>query len=241
MSVQRLAKYQTDDPFTRVPNTAVDDPNLDLKSRGLLLIMLSKPDGWVFRERHLADVAGVGREQLRTAMQKLIDAGYVVRTRESVDGLPPVCVTKVFDRAVEPGVRNPDLGNPDRRETGPISNEGVLVTNEGRKAQRLSSMRPDWKPGPENLQGLEAKHPSLNVGQELEAFRDYWISKGERRADWDAGFRTWCRNAERWAKPAKGDVPHSRPAKVGPDQCPDCGQRWADHDDQVHELLLGRI
>lgn len=109
------------------------------------------------------------------------------------------------------------------------------------KAQRLSSMRPDWNPEPANVQGLEAKHLSLNIGQELEAFRDYWISKGERRADWNAGFRTWCRNAERWSKAGKGDVPHQRPAKVGPDQCPDCGQRFADHDDQVHELLLGRI
>lgn len=82
MSVHRLAKYQTDDPFTRVPNTAVNDERLDLKARGLLLLMLSKPDGWVFRERHLATVAGVGRDQLRAAMQTLIDAGYVVRTRE---------------------------------------------------------------------------------------------------------------------------------------------------------------
>ena len=241
MSVQRLAKYQTDDPFTRVPNTAVDDPNLDLKSRGLLLIMLSKPDGWTFRERHLAEAAGVGREQLRTAMQTLIAAGYVVRTRESVDGQPPICVTKVFDKAQDAGVRNPDLGKSDRRETRPISNEGLLVTKEGSKAKRLTSMTADWTPDPVNVQGLEAKHSTLNLRHELDAFRDYWISKGERRADWNAGFRTWCRNAERWQAKERRDVPHSRPAKTGPDQCPECAQPWHDHDDEVHELLRGRI
>jgi hypothetical protein len=129
MSVHRLAKYQTDDPFTRIPNSAVNDQRLDLKARGLLLLMLSKPDGWTFRERHLATVAGVGRDQLRAAMQTLIDAGYVVRTRESDDGKPPVCVTRVYD-VPQTRVGLPEVGFPDRGETRPLSNEGVLVTNE---------------------------------------------------------------------------------------------------------------
>ena len=129
MSVHRLAKYQTDDPFTRVPNSAINDDRLDLKARGLLLLMLSKPDGWTFRERHLATVAGVGRDQLRAAMQTLIDVGYVVRTRESEDGKPPVCVTRVYDMP-QTGVGLPEVGFPDRGETRPLSNEGVLVTNE---------------------------------------------------------------------------------------------------------------
>jgi hypothetical protein len=130
MSVHRLAKYQTDDPFTRVPNTAVNDERLDLKARGLLLLMLSKPDGWVFRERHLASISGVGRDQLRAAMQTLIDAGYVVRTKEAADGKPPVCVTRVYDMPQNAGVGLPEVGFPDRGETRPLSNEGVLVTNE---------------------------------------------------------------------------------------------------------------
>jgi biotin operon repressor len=126
MSVHRLAKYQTDDPFTRVPNSAINDERLDLKSRGLLLLMLSKPDGWVFRERHLAQIAGVGRDQLRAAMQTLIDVGYVVRTKEAVDGKPPVTVTRVYDMPQS----SAGVGFPDRGETRPLSNEGGLVTNE---------------------------------------------------------------------------------------------------------------
>jgi hypothetical protein len=130
MSVHRLAKYQTDDPFTRVPNSAVNDERLDLKARGLLLLMLSKPDGWVFRERHLAKIANVGRDQLRAAMKTLIDTGYVVRTQEASDGKPPVCVTRVYDMPQVAGVGLPEVGFPDRGETQPLSNEGVLVTNE---------------------------------------------------------------------------------------------------------------
>ena len=129
------------------------------------------------------------------------------------------------DTAVQGTVREPE-GNPKS------------------KAKRLTSITADWQPDPANLEGLEAKHRTLNLAAELDAFRDYWISKGERRADWNAGFRTWCRNAERWQakdRKAPGDVPHSRPATVGPDQCPECTQRWDDHDPEVHELLRGRI
>jgi hypothetical protein len=130
MSVHRLAKYQTDDPFTRVPNSAINDERLDLKARGLLLLMLSKPDGWTFRERHLAKVAGVGRDQLRAAMQTLIETGYVVRSKEAVDGKPPITVTRVYDMPQNAEVGLPEVGFPDRGETRPLSNEPVLVTNE---------------------------------------------------------------------------------------------------------------
>lgn len=135
MSVHRLAKYQTDDPFTRVPNSAVNDPDLDLKSRGLLLLMLSLPDNWVFRERNLAEKAGVGREQIRTAMRTLMDAGYVRRRHEAQDGRPPLIVTEVYDtpqnvpQVVEsPKVGKPEVGKPDLRETLPISNNELEVT-----------------------------------------------------------------------------------------------------------------
>lgn len=135
MSVHRLAKYQTDDPFTRVPNSAVNDPDLDLKSRGLLLLMLSLPDNWVFRERNLAEKAGVGREQIRTAMRTLMDAGYVRRRHEAQDGKPPLIVTEVYDtpqsvpQVVEsPKVGKPEVGKPDLRETLPISNNELEVT-----------------------------------------------------------------------------------------------------------------
>ena len=72
MPVQRLAHYRADDPYTRVPNAAIRDDRLDLKTRGLLLMMLSKPDGWSFREQTLATQMGVSRAQIRTAMGPLL-------------------------------------------------------------------------------------------------------------------------------------------------------------------------
>lgn len=138
MPVHRTATYRTEDPFTRIPNAAVRDDALDLKALGLLVLMLSKPNGWRFNERNLAREAGVSRAQIRTAIGTLIDAGYVRRRHDTVDGTP-VMVTEVHDRAQ--GVGGPDpvpprgsgstkVSDPDGPETGPCSNDGVLPTTE---------------------------------------------------------------------------------------------------------------
>jgi hypothetical protein len=64
-------------------------------------------------------------------MQTLIDVGYVVRTKEAADGKPPITVTRVYDMPQSSaGVGFAEVGFPDRGETRPLSNEGVLVTNE---------------------------------------------------------------------------------------------------------------
>ena len=87
---------------------------------------------------------------------------------------------------------------------------GVRVTvsepKENPKVARRTSMTADWQPEPDNVERLKAKHPTVDVEREVDAFRDHFISKGEPRADWNAGLRTWVRNAEKWDKP-KGHQP----------------------------------
>lgn len=128
MTVHRLGLYRAEDPYTRVPNVSVNDEALDLKARGLLLFMLSKPDGWAFRERALATQCGVSREQVRTALQRLVDAGYVRRVRKMVDGQPRV-ETQVFDvtQREGPGSLPATVRVDDGGETVPVSNERDLA------------------------------------------------------------------------------------------------------------------
>lgn len=177
MSVHRLAKYQTADPFTRVPNAAIRDSNLDLKALGLLVVMLAKPDGWRFTERNLASETGVGRAQLRTAMATLIDAGYVKRHHHH-DGKRPVMVTEVYDtpQGSETGptepVRVPDGPIPEGPETGPGSNEVGVVTNEEpetKEPSRLPAVAGDQQPDdddpyadwPQHVRGLANEFADL--------------------------------------------------------------------------------
>ena len=249
VSVHRLAKYQTDDPFTRVPNSAINDDRLDLKSRGLLLLMLSKPDGWVFRERHLAQIAGVGRDQLRAAMATLIDTGYVVRTQESFDGKPPICVTRVYDMPQVAGVGLAKVGFPDRGETQPFSNKPVLVTNEVPLADKPPESRIRKT---DNLFDTLAKACGINVteltgssrGQLNKAVKELRdIGATEQQITDKAN--AYRRQYEKAALTPLALVKHW-PALTTPnrtvqaDTCPDCHQPYTDHDDAIHQLNAGR-
>lgn len=199
MSVHRLAKYQTDDPFTRVPNAAINS-GLSLKALGLLVFMLSKPDGWNFTERGLMSQLDTGRHALASAMGELIESGYVRRMSVS-DGNMRRWVTEVYD---VPCLGFPSIELPEHRETEAVSNKETKETNKRSKnANRQTAMSDEWQPDPDNMDRIKAKHPLLDWSKEVENFRDYWISKGEKRADWNAGLRQWMRNAEKWQQNGK--------------------------------------
>ena len=207
MSVHRLAKYQTDDPFTRIPNAAINS-GLSLKGLGLLVFMLSKPDGWNFTERGLMSQLGTGRHALASAMDELIQRGYVRRVTVTQDNMRR-WITEVYD---VPCFDFPSIELPEHRETEAVSNNGTEVTNKrsnkpARKT-RTTPMQADWTPDPDNIQRLKDRYPKLDVAGEVDNFRDYWISRGELRADWDASFRTWIRNADKWQQdnPRKAKV-----------------------------------
>ena len=57
------------------------DPRLSLKSKGLLALMLSFPDGWTYYMAHLETLSSDGRDAHRSAAKELIALGYVIRHR----------------------------------------------------------------------------------------------------------------------------------------------------------------
>jgi len=211
VTVHRLAKYCREDPFTRIPNDAISDLRLDIRALGLLVLMLSKPDGWTFREKNLADQGGVGKDALKTSMRKLIEAGYVVRERSARPDGPPIWVTKVYDRPIQPKVGLPDVGKPVSGKTRPLSNKGFVVTKEVSKrdtgtgnSRARKPIDPQWSASLELLQELNSKFPKVDVDRQVEPFVDYWLSRGDARADWNATFRTWCRNQDKWRREKQG-------------------------------------
>lgn len=69
-------------PFTMVPNELLSDRSLTLKAKGLYSLMYSKPDGWTFYEDTLTAESGDGRHATRAALEELIEAGWLSRTRQ---------------------------------------------------------------------------------------------------------------------------------------------------------------
>jgi hypothetical protein len=71
--------------FTVYPNALIRDPHLSFRATGLLVYLLSLPDGSETDSTELARRKREGRDAVRTAYAELIDIGYVVRSRRQDD------------------------------------------------------------------------------------------------------------------------------------------------------------
>jgi hypothetical protein len=61
-------------------------------------------------------------------------------------------------------------------------------------------MSEEWRPSERCLALLTEKdHKRGDLEDQIEAFRDYHLKKGNEYADWDAAFRTWMRNSKKFA------------------------------------------
>lgn len=135
MSVQRLKHGVTADPYTRVPNAAIN--GLPPKSLGLYVFMLSKPEDWRFREVTIAKQMGVSRAQIRTAMADLLAQGWVTRKRHIENGVPVVDTTVHDQKQSE----SDESTENERTESVPLSNkrESKKAAGEGAAAPRTDS------------------------------------------------------------------------------------------------------
>lgn len=76
-----IEKYESPDPFVRLIRECVQDPSLSLKAKGLLMLMLSFPDDWMFRQDDLVSMSTDGVSSFRSGMEELIESGHVMRWR----------------------------------------------------------------------------------------------------------------------------------------------------------------
>lgn len=70
-----------DHPFSLIPNNVIEDDSLSWKAKGLLAFLLSKSDDWEIYQEQLAKCSTDGRHATRTAIDELVDAGYIVRSQ----------------------------------------------------------------------------------------------------------------------------------------------------------------
>jgi hypothetical protein len=80
------------------------------------------------------------------------------------------------------------------------SNEPSFFKSEKKKSttsKKQTSSIEDWQASDDLIASCLAipNTVNLHIEQELEKFKDYYLSKGEQRADWNASFRNWWRNA----------------------------------------------
>ena len=76
MAIFRVEKNQN---YTTVSNYHLRDANLTLKAKGLLTQMLSLPEEWDYTLTGLAQINREGKDAIRSAVQELEQAGYIIR------------------------------------------------------------------------------------------------------------------------------------------------------------------
>lgn len=67
--------------------------------------------------------------------------------------------------------------------------------------KRRERLRDDWAPSEAGERF--AQDQGLDIRSEAQKFRNHHTAKGSLMADWDAAWRTWCGNAQRFAPKAK--------------------------------------
>ncbi|GAB2703926.1 hypothetical protein [Kitasatospora kifunensis] len=105
--------------FTVFSNRVLQDRQLSFTARGLLVDLLSRPDGWREDGRQMADSSPQGRSAIRKALNELTQAGYYRVDRVRMPDGTLRSEVHVFDtpqRPDLPGVTPPGSGGP---EPGP--------------------------------------------------------------------------------------------------------------------------
>lgn len=101
------------------------------------------------------------------------------------------------------------------------------------KSKYATSIPEGFTPSEKIQETFESKYGSvLSYEETLEAFTDFHLAKGSRFKDWDAAFRTWCRNAVTFKGPRT--VVHKQEVKPAA-EIPDA-RAWvrAEHDRGEH-------
>ncbi|MFJ2578433.1 hypothetical protein [Kitasatospora aureofaciens] len=72
----RINRSRHERGFIALPNTLLQDRGLSYTARGLLVDLLSRPDGWREDGRRMADTSPQGRTAIAKALRELAEAGY---------------------------------------------------------------------------------------------------------------------------------------------------------------------
>lgn len=102
--------------YTAIPNGAISDHRLSIEARGLLALMMSFGNGWVYRASHLQKVCCVGADKYQRMIREIKLAGYLeITPKRDEDGKMSGYEYELFD-APENGISrqpgNPATGKP---------------------------------------------------------------------------------------------------------------------------------
>ncbi len=101
--------------FVQISNRILINPDISLKAKGMLSLILSLPENWDFSIEGIASKCKESKESIRTALKELEKAGYIKRSRmRSVDGKITKMEYEIFEEPYKdtPSSENQELDTP---------------------------------------------------------------------------------------------------------------------------------
>lgn len=180
---------------------APDDESRTPDEGGRRIIRMDDHRAWGWRVVNYRKYREIKNEQDRREQNRLAQE----RTRSARAGKKADMLTVSIGQH-----RSASVSTGQRRSAQSAHAEAEAYTEE--KNQEQKSMPPlaskpdargtrlpdDWQPSQELIDYARAKRPTMNIANEVEAFRDYWHAKagaGARKVDWSLTFKTWIRSA----------------------------------------------
>lgn len=217
MSIIRFGDRQR---YTVVANEAIEDARLSFRARGILLWLLSKPDGWHIQSGAITASGTEGRDAVRAALAELESLGYLVRSKDQDELGRWRTVCTLYER--------PTPGNP-ASDTRPsvdpaLSNKTLKVKTEEQERALPDGFEAFWNTYPRKTakQNALKAFGRLSVTDRTLALvaLPKHIAWWERRGDMSfvPHAATWL-NARRWedvlpGEPAAGGAGWREPDEV---------------------------
>jgi uncharacterized phage protein (TIGR02220 family) len=105
--------------FTTIHNKLISDSSISLKAKGIMLYMLSKPVGWNYNPKDIANNSKDGLESVYSGLKELIEAKYISR-RKNKDGTVDYFVfedkeeNNIIDYQEKPNQEKPNQEKPNQ-------------------------------------------------------------------------------------------------------------------------------
>lgn len=151
----------------------------------------------------ITEMTGQNRKTIIANVAKLEAMGLLVDTGERTGQTKQIKVYRVSMQTVAATV--PKVEQSQKR------NSSVFTRKQSQKRDTEPSREPssksniaralpaDWKPVlTAASQAIVSRWPPGRLETELDAFRDHAADKGRTSKDWQAAFRTWITNSEKW-------------------------------------------
>ena len=201
MAIHRLDKREE---FTTVSNAILKDRMLSLKSKAMLITMLSLQDDWKFSVSGLSTITGEGKSAVRVCLSELENAGYLIRKKSTNKNGQFYYEYDVYESPCTclPHTDEPHTDEPhtENRDAYKITNNKILNNKRlNNKRLNIKGENASQRFIPPTLDEVREYCSERNNNVDPEKFVDYYTANGwkvgrNKMKDWKASVRTWERN-----------------------------------------------